>query len=34
MKVYIRQNEDGQFAPIECALAYHVFKLMGWEINP
>jgi hypothetical protein len=34
MKVYIRQNEDGQFATIECGLAYHAFKLMGWEINP
>jgi hypothetical protein len=28
MKVYIRQDEDGQFA-----LAYYAFKLMGWEIN-
>jgi hypothetical protein len=33
MKVYIRQDEDGQFATIECGLAYHAFKLMGWEIN-
>jgi hypothetical protein len=34
MKVYIRQNSDGQFASIECGLAYHAFKLLKWEIIP
>jgi ATP-grasp domain, R2K clade family 2 len=34
MKVYIRQNSDLQFATIECGVAYHGFKLLGWEIQP
>jgi hypothetical protein len=34
MKVYIRQNSEGQFATIECGVAYYGFKRLGWEIYP
>lgn len=32
MKVYIRQNPEGEFISISCGLAYYAFKLLGWEI--
>jgi hypothetical protein len=33
MKVYIRQNSEGEFISVSCGVAYYAFKLLGWEIN-